>query len=117
MIPIPQYPLYTATLAEYDMGQIPYYLDEDNNWALNISELERSIKDAKKKCIYPRAIVIINPGNPTGKQLRPILSYIHIYSFARMCIHSIFTFTDKPHQDMLNSTFCGLNSSCSIYCY
>ncbi|XP_022671124.1 alanine aminotransferase 1-like isoform X1 [Varroa jacobsoni] len=84
MIPIPQYPLYTATLAEYDMGQIPYYLDEDNNWALNISELERSIKDAKRKCIYPRAIVIINPGNPTGSVLseaniKEIIKFAHKY--------------------------------------
>lgn len=67
MIPIPQYPLYTATLAEFNMGQIPYFLDEDKNWALNITELERSLEEAKKNDLNPRAIVIINPGNPTGK--------------------------------------------------
>jgi alanine transaminase len=46
--------------------QVGYYLNEDKNWALDISELERSLKEAKK-CCNPRAIVIINPGNPTGK--------------------------------------------------
>lgn len=66
MIPVPQYPLYSATLSEYGAFPIEYYLDEDNNWALNIDELERSITESKSRCV-PRGIVIINPGNPTGK--------------------------------------------------
>lgn len=66
MIPTPQYPLYSATLAEFDMGQVPYYADEDKDWALNVSELERAFLEAKKNKIHPRAICIINPGNPTG---------------------------------------------------
>lgn len=43
MIPIPQYPLYSATLAEFGMQQIGYYLDESRNWSLEISELEVTI--------------------------------------------------------------------------
>lgn len=68
MIPIPQYPLYTATLAEYGMHPIKYYLDEANQWALDINELERSLNESKDQC-RPKAIVIINPGNPTGSVL------------------------------------------------
>lgn len=68
MIPIPQYPLYTATLAEYGMQPIPYYLDEKNHWSLDIKELERSLNESRDKCT-PKAIVIINPGNPTGSVL------------------------------------------------
>ena len=45
--------------------QIGYYLDESNTWALNIPELKRAIKEARSQCV-PKAIVIINPGNPTG---------------------------------------------------
>jgi alanine transaminase len=67
MIPVPQYPLYSATLSEYGAYPIDYYLDEDNNWALNINELERAVNESKDHCV-PRGIVIINPGNPTGKQ-------------------------------------------------
>ncbi len=67
MIPVPQYPLYSATLSEYGAYPIEYFLDEDNNWALNIDELERSINESKDRCV-PRGIVIINPGNPTGKK-------------------------------------------------
>jgi aspartate/methionine/tyrosine aminotransferase len=32
---------------------------------MDIAELQRAVDEAKKHCI-PRAIVIINPGNPTG---------------------------------------------------
>lgn len=65
MIPIPQYPLYSASLAQFGLEQVPYYLDEDNNWALNVSELQRAFKEAESRC-QVRAIVVINPGNPTG---------------------------------------------------
>ena len=68
MIPVPQYPLYSATLTEYNAYSIPYYLNEDKHWGLEVSELQRAINDAKGKCI-PRAICIINPGNPTGQVL------------------------------------------------
>nr|BBA45755.1 alanine aminotransferase [Pachyrhynchus infernalis] len=68
MIPIPQYPLYSATLTEFGIHQIGYYLDESRNWGLDIAELQRAITEARKVC-YPRALVIINPGNPTGQVL------------------------------------------------
>ena len=48
--------------------KIGYYLDEDNNWGLSIQELERSYEESLKNC-QPRAICIINPGNPTGQVL------------------------------------------------
>ena len=65
MIPIPQYPLYSASIVEYNMEQVGYYLDEDNDWGLDVKELERSIQEARKRCEV-RGIVVINPGNPTG---------------------------------------------------
>lgn len=68
MIPIPQYPLYSATLAEFNIAQVEYYLDESKNWGLTLSELERSLAEARKTC-NPRALAIINPGNPTGQVL------------------------------------------------
>lgn len=61
MVPIPQYPLYSATIAEFGMCQVGYYLDEENKWGLDIPELERSLRESKKEC-EPRAIVVINPG-------------------------------------------------------
>ena len=45
-------------------AQIPYYLDENNKWGLNKECLEKSLA-ASTGCL-PRAVVVINPGNPTG---------------------------------------------------
>ena len=40
MIPIPQYPLYSASIPLYGGTAVPYYLDEANGWGLSINELE-----------------------------------------------------------------------------
>ncbi|KAL1128921.1 hypothetical protein AAG570_013455 [Ranatra chinensis] len=95
MIPIPQYPLYSAALAEFNMEQIGYYLNEEQHWALDICELERAITEAKKIC-SPRAIVIINPGNPTGqvltrKNIEDIIKFAHK--------EKLFIFADEVYQD------------------
>lgn len=45
---------------------VPYYLDETRNWALDIVELKQQINKAKSMGTTVKAIVIINPGNPTG---------------------------------------------------
>ena len=45
--------------------QINYYLDEANGWRLDINELKRSLNEARPHCV-PRALCVINPGNPTG---------------------------------------------------
>lgn len=69
LIPIPQYPLYTAALALNNASVLPYYLNESDNWSVSAEEMEKVIVDAKAKDIDPRCIVLINPGNPTGAVL------------------------------------------------
>lgn len=44
-------------------------MDEDQNWAINIEELEKAYEQASKQSIEPKVLVIINPGNPTGQVL------------------------------------------------
>lgn len=95
MVPIPQYPLYSATLAEYGMQQIGYYLDEKNNWGLDISELKRAINEARKVS-HPRAIVVINPGNPTGQVLTKE-NICNIVKFAAE--EQLVIFADEVYQD------------------
>lgn len=95
MIPIPQYPLYSASLAEFNMQQIGYYLDESQGWGLPIAELERSIVEARKVC-NPRGIVIINPGNPTGQVLTK-KNITDIIKFAHK--ERLFLFADEVYQD------------------
>ena len=95
MVPIPQYPLYSASIAEFDMALVSYYLDESKNWGLDVKELERSINEAKKTS-NPRAIVIINPGNPTGQ----VLSRENIEEIIKFAYkEKLFIFADEVYQD------------------
>nr|XP_009666225.1 PREDICTED: alanine aminotransferase 2-like [Struthio camelus australis] len=47
MIPIPQYPLYSAAITELSAVQINYYLDEEHCWALDVGELRRGLAPAR----------------------------------------------------------------------
>lgn len=69
MIPIPQYPIYSATIDLLGGNKVGYYLDERNGWDLNLKELERSLAEATEKGITVNSLVVINPGNPTGQVL------------------------------------------------
>ncbi|KAF3042648.1 hypothetical protein E8E12_004911 [Didymella heteroderae] len=69
MVPIPQYPLYTATLSVLDARCVPYYLDESANWGTSLNAIQESYDKAKSEGTDVKAICIINPGNPTGASL------------------------------------------------
>nr|XP_028591801.1 alanine aminotransferase 1 isoform X1 [Podarcis muralis] len=95
MIPIPQYPLYSAALAELNAVQINYYLDEDKCWALDIGELRRALKEARQHC-QPRALCIINPGNPTGQvQSRQRIEDVIRFAWEEQ----LFLLADEVYQD------------------
>merc|ERR1719428_2120406 len=67
MIPIPQYPLYSATLTALGGSQVGYYLDEAAGWAMSTDALEKAAAKAKADGLTLRALCVINPGNPTGQ--------------------------------------------------
>jgi len=69
LVPIPQYPLYTATLALLNAKVVPYYLEEESGWSTNVDGMREALKKAKDEGIDVRAVVVINPGNPTGGSL------------------------------------------------
>ncbi|XP_076012208.1 alanine aminotransferase 2 [Genypterus blacodes] len=95
MIPIPQYPLYSAAISELEAVQINYYLDEANCWALDIGELQRAYRAAKQHC-QPRVLCIINPGNPTG-QLQSKKCVEEVLHFAYE--ENLFVMADEVYQD------------------
>lgn len=96
MIPIPQYPLYSAAIELYGARQINYFLDERNHWSLDEAELERSVEGAKKAGIDPVAIAVINPGNPTGA----VLSRKNIGMVIRFAKkHGLAIIADEVYQD------------------
>lgn len=96
MIPIPQYPLYSATLTLYEGKMVPYYLDEANNWKLNSAMLEESIAKAKAQGIKVKAICVINPGNPTGSVLDG-KNIEMIFDFAHK--HGLSVLADEVYQE------------------
>eukprot|EP00892_Ulva_mutabilis_P011217 jgi/Ulvmu1/8468/UM043_0048.1 len=69
LVPIPQYPLYSAALTLYGGTLIPYYLDEGSGWAIDVDGIDGLIQESQQSGLRVRAIVVINPGNPTGQVL------------------------------------------------
>lgn len=70
LIPVPQYPLYTATLSLLNATPVPYYLNETNSWSTDIADLKEVTRKAKAQGIDVKCVVVINPGNPTGASLK-----------------------------------------------
>lgn len=68
LIPIPQYPLYSAAIAMQGGAAVGYFLEE-GSWGLHLGELRRALDDARASGTNVRALAIINPGNPTGQCL------------------------------------------------
>ncbi|PRW60642.1 alanine aminotransferase 2 [Chlorella sorokiniana] len=69
LCPIPQYPLYSATIALYGGTLLPYYLEEEAGWQAQQAALQAQVDAARSQGKQVRALVVINPGNPTGQVL------------------------------------------------
>ena len=98
MIPIPQYPLYSAAIRRAGGVQVNYYPDEDSGWAYNRSMLEEAIAQARQQGVTVKAIVVINPSNPTGAVL-PEQSGREVVEFAQA--HGLAIIADEVYQDNL----------------
>ena len=60
LIPAPDYPLWTASTSLAGGTPVHYLCDETQGWQPDIADLESKITDRTK------ALVVINPNNPTG---------------------------------------------------
>ncbi|CAM9366800.1 unnamed protein product [Phaeothamnion confervicola] len=69
LTPIPQYPLYSARSTLTGGTLVPYHLDETNGWSVSVEKLRGALTVARAGGVCVRAIVVINPGNPTGQVL------------------------------------------------
>jgi len=69
LAPIPQYPLYSAVTTMLNGTLSGYYLDEASSWGVVEPELTRALERAREGGAEARALVVINPGNPTGQSL------------------------------------------------
>jgi alanine-synthesizing transaminase len=96
MIPIPQYPLYSATITLYEAKQVGYYLDEGHDWKLSQTMLEESLQEARRYGVQVKAICVLNPGNPTGSVLdRDNIRML--ISFAKA--HGLTILADEVYQE------------------
>lgn len=96
MIPIPQYPIYSASLDLLQGKKVGYFLDERRNWDLNMQELERSLLEAKKNGVNVVGFVLINPGNPTGQ----VLSKKAVQDVVQFCSkHKLVLLADEVYQE------------------
>ena len=60
LTPSPDYPLYSAVLCKLGIPVVAYDLNEDDAWQPDLIDVQRKINSRT------RAIVLINPNNPTG---------------------------------------------------
>ncbi|KAJ7714158.1 alanine aminotransferase [Mycena metata] len=99
LIPIPQYPLYTAALAQHHGTPVPYYLDEEAGWATSVPSIIDAIKKARAEGVEVKALVIINPGNPTGG----VLDAPTMEKVVKVCEEeSLVLLADEVYQDNLH---------------
>ncbi|WP_052102164.1 pyridoxal phosphate-dependent aminotransferase [Corynebacterium ulcerans] len=65
LIPMPDYPLWTAATSLSGGTPVHYLCDEDDDWNPSIEDIRSKITEKTK------AIVVINPNNPTGAVYSP----------------------------------------------
>jgi len=92
LIPSPDYPLWTAATSLAGGTPVHYNCDEQNGWQPNIDDIESKISKNTK------AIVVINPNNPTGavyndKTLKQI---VHLAEK-----HKLVVFADEIYERIL----------------
>jgi alanine-synthesizing transaminase len=92
LTPVPDYPLYTATLNKLGAPISPYYLDEENGWQPDVEELASLITP------QTRGLVVINPNNPTGA-LYSRETLLEILDLARR--HNLVIFADEIYDKLV----------------
>lgn len=65
LTPGPGYRTTIAAVTGLGGVSVPYYLDEDRGWELQVEELHQALEEARGMC-RPAALYITNPGNPAG---------------------------------------------------
>ncbi|KAM3866201.1 alanine aminotransferase 2-like [Diretmus argenteus] len=80
LTPVPGYSSANMALEGLGGAIVPYYLNEELCWELQIDELRRALQSAKGVC-NPVALYVINPGNPTGhiqsrKSMEEVIQFV-----------------------------------------
>lgn len=92
LVPAPDYPLWTAAVSLGGGTPVHYICDEASDWFPDIKDIEKKITPKT------RAIVIINPNNPTGAVYSPDL-LLDVIRLARK--HGLIIFADEIYSKIL----------------
>jgi alanine-synthesizing transaminase len=92
LVPAPDYPLWTAAVSLSGGKPVHYVCDEQADWMPDIEDIKRKITPNTK------AIVVINPNNPTGA-LYPVDLLQQIVEVARQ--HQLIVFADEIYDKVL----------------
>lgn len=92
LVPSPDYPLWTACVTLAGGKAVHYICDEQSEWYPDIDDIKKKITDNTK------AIVIINPNNPTGA-LYPREVLQQIVDVARE--HELIIFSDEIYDRLV----------------
>ncbi|WP_332643614.1 pyridoxal phosphate-dependent aminotransferase [Aeromicrobium sp.] len=125
LIPVPDYPLWTAVTNLAGGVPVHYRCDEANGWNPDIADLESKITDRTK------VIVVINPNNPTGavytrETLTAIADLARKHNLVLMSdeIYDKILYDDAAHipmasiaPDVLTLTFNGLSKAYRVCGY
>ncbi|HZU73781.1 MAG TPA: pyridoxal phosphate-dependent aminotransferase [Acidimicrobiales bacterium] len=92
LVPAPDYPLWTATVRICGAKAVHYLCDEQADWWPDLSDL------ATKVTSRTRAVVVINPNNPTGA-VYPAEVLTAIAELARQ--HDLVVLADEIYERLL----------------
>jgi len=92
LVPMPDYPLWTAAVTLAGGTPRHYLCDEESGWLPNLADIESKIT------ANTRAIVVINPNNPTGA-LYPKETLLGIIEIARH--HGLVIYADEIYDKVL----------------
>jgi alanine-synthesizing transaminase len=92
LLPAPDYPLYTAAVSLSGGRPVHYICDEQSDWYPDIADIRSKITPNTK------ALVVINPNNPTGA-LYPRELLLELVEVARQ--HQLIVFADEIYDKML----------------
>lgn len=92
LIPMPDYPLWTASVSLAGGTAVHYLCDESAEWYPDIADIKSKITSNTK------AIVIINPNNPTGA-VYPRELLLEIAEVARQ--HKLIIFSDEIYDRVI----------------
>ncbi len=92
LLPMPDYPLWTAATSLSGGTPVHYLCDEDNGWMPNLDDIRAKITPRTK------GIVVINPNNPTGALYSDEL-LLAIVEIARQ--HGLVILADEVYDKVL----------------